>query len=113
MALIGRLHPLLIHFPIALVIAAAAAEGAALLTGDDDWRTVAVRNVRAGAGFALFAALAGWRLALTPEMEPSSLLEWHRWHGDEDIVAEQGDHSVQIPGLVRADELRHDRILGG
>src|SRR5438046_1803116 len=81
MALIGRLHPLLIHFPIALVLTAIGAEGAALLTGDEGWRTVAVRNVRAGAAFALVATIAGWRLALAPEMETSSLLEWHRWLG--------------------------------
>ena len=47
MAFIGRLHPLLIHFPIALVLAAAAAEGAASITADDRWRRVAVGNVRA------------------------------------------------------------------
>ena len=44
MAFIGRLHPLLIHFPIALVMAAAAAEGAASITTDDRWRTVAVHH---------------------------------------------------------------------
>src|SRR5215468_4408228 len=81
MAFIGRLHPLLIHFPIALVIAAALAEAAAMVTADERWRTVAVGNVRAGAIFALLAAFAGWRLALGPEMEGSPLLEWHRWLG--------------------------------
>jgi uncharacterized membrane protein len=81
MAFIGRLHPLLIHFPIALVIAAAVAECAAMVTADDGWRTVAVRNVRAGAVFALLATVAGWRLALAPGMEVSPLLEWHRWFG--------------------------------
>src|SRR5215468_3592670 len=81
MAFIGRLHPLLIHFPIALVIAAALAEAAAMVTADERWRTVAVGNVRAGAVFALLAAFAGWRLALAPEMEGSPLLEWHRWLG--------------------------------
>src|SRR5512138_674917 len=81
MAFIGRLHPLLIHFPIALVIAAALAEGAAIVTADEGWRTVAVENVRAGAVFALLATVAGWRLALAPEMEVSPLLEWHRWLG--------------------------------
>jgi uncharacterized membrane protein len=81
MALLGRLHPLLIHFPIALVIAAALAEAAALVTADADWRTVAVGNVRVGAVFALVATIAGWRLALAPEMEVSPLLEWHRWLG--------------------------------
>jgi uncharacterized membrane protein len=48
MAFAGRLHPLLIHFPIALVIVAAIAEIAA--------------TVKAAA----------------PEMDPSALLEWHR-----------------------------------
>ena len=62
MAFVGRLHPLLIHFPIALVIAAALAEGAAVVTADDGWRTVGVENVRAGAVFALLATIAGWRL---------------------------------------------------
>ena len=79
MAFIGRLHPLLIHFPIALVIAAALAEIAAMVTRDGGWRTVAVGNLRAGAVFALVATIAGWRLASAPEMEVSPLLEWHRW----------------------------------
>ena len=81
MALVGRLHPLLIHFPIALVIAAGLAELTAIVTANEDWRTVAVGNVRAGAVFAVLAALAGWLLALAPEMEVSPLLEWHRWLG--------------------------------
>jgi uncharacterized membrane protein len=81
MALIGRLHPALIHFPIALVVVAAAAEVLAMVTADGRWRTVAVGNVRAGAVFALVAAFAGWRLALAPEMAGSPLLEWHRWLG--------------------------------
>jgi len=81
MTLIGRLHPLLIHFPIALVMAAAAAEGFSLVRPAGGWRSVAVRNLRAAAAFAVVAAVAGWRLALQPGMEPSSLLEWHRWLG--------------------------------
>jgi len=81
MAFVGRLHPLLIHFPIALVVVAALAEFVAMVTADERWRTVAVANLRAGAGFALLAAVAGWRLALAPEMEESPLLEWHRWLG--------------------------------
>ena len=81
MAIIGRLHPLLIHFPIALVISAAVAEAVAVITGDDRWCAVAVGNVRAGSIFALVAAIAGWRLALDPGVETSSVLEWHRWLG--------------------------------
>jgi len=81
MAIIGRLHPLLIHFPIALVISALVAELVAAMTGNDRWHVVAVGNVRAGAGFAMLAAVAGWRFALDPGVGTSSVLEWHRWLG--------------------------------
>ena len=81
MALVGRLHPLIVHFPIALVMLAAAAEGAAAATGDWRWRTVAVINLRAGAAFAVAAVIAGWRLASAPGVESTPLLEWHRWLG--------------------------------
>jgi uncharacterized membrane protein len=81
MALVGRLHPLIVHFPIALVILAAAAEGAAAATGDWRWRTLAVINLRAGASFAVAAVIAGWRLASAPGVDSTPLLEWHRWLG--------------------------------
>ena len=81
MAFLGRLHPLLIHFPIALVISAALAEATAVLTRDDRWCAVAVANVRAGSMAALLAVIAGWRLALDPGSEMSTVLEWHRWLG--------------------------------
>jgi uncharacterized membrane protein len=81
MAFIGRLHPLLIHFPIALVIVAVAAESVATVTHDDRWRAMAVGNVRAGAVFGLIAAVAGWRLAMAGSIEVTPLLEWHRWLG--------------------------------
>src|SRR5947209_1615434 len=81
MALLGRLHPLLVHFPIGLVIFAAVAEAVATLTKDGRWRTVALANVRAGAAFGVLAAVAGWRLASAPGMEASALLELHRGLG--------------------------------
>jgi uncharacterized membrane protein len=81
MALLGRLHPLIVHFPIALVIVAAVCEVGSIATGRSQWRTVAVFNVRAGAGFAVAAATAGWRLASSPAVELTPLLEWHRWLG--------------------------------
>jgi len=75
MALVGRLHPLIVRFPIALVMLAAAA------TGDRRWRIVGVINLRAGAAFAVAAVIAGWRLASAPGVDPTTLLEWHRWLG--------------------------------
>jgi uncharacterized membrane protein len=81
MALIGRLHPLLVHFPIGLVLVAAVAELLAMTTGLWDCRVVAVANVRAGAVFAIGAAVAGWRLASSAGIEATTSLEWHRWLG--------------------------------
>ena len=81
MAFVGRLHPLLIHFPIALALAAAAAEGMAILVHDGRWHTMAVGNVRAAAVLAVMAAVAGWRMATASGIETSTVLEWHRWIG--------------------------------
>jgi uncharacterized membrane protein len=81
MTLVGRLHPLIVHFPIALVIVAAMAEGGAIATGGRRWREVAVVNLRAGAVFAFAAVIAGWRLASATGVEVTPLLEWHRWLG--------------------------------
>ncbi len=78
MALIGRMHPLLVHFPIALVFMALAAEGAARLARDSRWRIVAVTNVRLAALFAVAAAVAGWRFAAAAG-DTTPMLEWHRW----------------------------------
>jgi MFS family permease len=41
------------------------------------------------------------------------VFEGHRRHRHEDVVRQKGDQCVEIRGLVRADELRHDRILDG
>ena len=81
MTLIGHLHPVLVHFPIALVIVASVAEAAAIVSGDERWRTLAIGNLRAGAAFALAAALAGWYFAAGLGTDTAPLLEWHRWLG--------------------------------
>ena len=81
MAVVGRLHPLLLHFPIGLILAAAAAEIVAIHTGRSDWRSIAAANVRAGAAMGALTALAGWRLASSDLVEPSRLLAWHGWIG--------------------------------
>src|SRR5258707_13219826 len=81
MALMGRLHPLLVHFPIALILIAAVAELVAMATRMPEWRAVAVANVRAGAAFAIVAAVAGWRLGSSRLVEPSGGPEWGRRFG--------------------------------
>jgi uncharacterized membrane protein len=81
MTLVGKLHPLLVHFPIGLILAAAAAEIVAIHTGRADWRAIAVANLRAGAAMGALTAVAGWGLASADIVEASRLLTWHRWIG--------------------------------
>jgi uncharacterized membrane protein len=81
MTLIGKFHPLLVHFPIALVLAAAAAELVAFTTARLAWRTVAVANLRAGAAIAVVTTITGWLLAWSPVVDATPTLEWHRWIG--------------------------------
>jgi uncharacterized membrane protein len=90
MALTGRLHPLILHFPIALVIVAAAAEVAAILTNSRAWHTVAVANIRVGAVCAAAAAATGWLLASSTIVDDVRALEWHRWMGTAATVAIAG-----------------------
>ena len=69
MALVGTLHPLLVHFPIGLILAAAAAELVAIHTGRADWRAIAVANARAGAAMG---ASQPWRDGGWPPRHSSS-----------------------------------------
>jgi uncharacterized membrane protein len=81
MAFVSKFHPLLVHFPIALVLAAAAAELVVIATARKAWRTVAVANIRAGAAMAIVTAMTGWLFASSPLVDATMSLEWHRWLG--------------------------------
>lgn len=81
MTIFGRFHPLFVHFPVGLVLAAAAFEILAVLTRRVAWRWLAIANLRAGALSALVTAAAGWALASSGIGEPGPTLEWHRWIG--------------------------------
>jgi uncharacterized membrane protein len=81
MAIIGRFHPVLVHFPIALIVAAFGCELVSMTTRLREWHVAAVANLRIGAVFAVGAAIAGWVFARSPMVEASPSLEWHRWVG--------------------------------
>ena len=81
MSFIGKFHPLLVHFPIALVLAAAAAELVAIAAPRRAWCTVAVANIRAGAAMGVVTAITGWLFASSPLVDAGTSLEWHRWLG--------------------------------
>ena len=90
MSLVGKFHPLLVHFPIGLVLAAAGAELVAMGTRRASWRAVAVANLRAGAVMAALTLIAGWVLATAPFIEPTPSLALHRWTGVTAVVVTLG-----------------------
>ena len=90
MSLIGKLHPLLVHFPIALVLAAAGAEIVAIRTRRASWRAIAVANLRAGAAMGVLTLVAGWLLATAPFVEATPSLALHRWTGVTAVAATIG-----------------------
>jgi uncharacterized membrane protein len=90
MSLIGKLHPLLVHFPIALVLAAAGAEIGAIATQRANWRALALANLRIGAVMGAFTLIAGWVLATAPFVEATPSLALHRWTGVTAVAATIG-----------------------
>src|SRR5258706_6140848 len=81
MALTGRFHPLLVHFPIALVLIAAVAELVSLTTQFPEWHMLAVANIRVGAASAVASPGAGGILASSRIVEGAPAAAWHRWRG--------------------------------
>jgi uncharacterized membrane protein len=81
MTLIGKLHPVFVHFPIALVLTAAAAEFVTIVTALQRWRAVAVVNIQAGAAMGVVTAMTGWIFATSPMVAGGTFLDWHRWIG--------------------------------
>jgi len=88
MSLFGKFHPLLVHFPIGLVLAAAGAEFAAIWTRQARWRAVAIANLRMGAAMGALTLIAGWLLATAVEATPPLTL--HRWTGVAAVAATLG-----------------------
>jgi uncharacterized membrane protein len=86
MELLGRLHPMVIHFPIALFIASLVAEMLYAATRSELFRH-ALRFALWGAAMsALVAAPLGWMFAATGTTEEGWLLEAHRWAGTAALV---------------------------
>jgi mono/diheme cytochrome c family protein/uncharacterized membrane protein len=78
---LGTFHPPAVHFPIALLTAAALAGLLRIATGQPAFDTVTRVMVWFGAVAALIAAILGWCLAGFRLTDPSSLLMTHRWLG--------------------------------
>lgn len=81
----GYFHPLLVHFPIALVFTAALAEFFLAITGRRFFAPVSLFAIRFAAAMIVFTALSGWAAASSGGGDVASssdwILEWHRWLG--------------------------------
>lgn len=79
----GRLHPLVLHFPIALLLLAAAVEGVRCFRIDPRLARLTVFLLALGSVGAVAAAGTGWVFARESHPEPAlrATLQWHRWLG--------------------------------
>jgi mono/diheme cytochrome c family protein/uncharacterized membrane protein len=78
---LGRFHPAAVHFPLALLTAAAVAELLRLLTGKPAFDAVSRYCVWFGALTAVVAGLLGWCLGEFRLTDASGVLMTHRWLG--------------------------------
>lgn len=67
---LGRLHPFLVHFPVALVLTAAVTEAIAVARRDERWGDAARFMITAAAWLAIPAAVAGFARAGAVVIEP-------------------------------------------
>lgn len=77
---LGRFHPLLVHLPIGMLLAAAAMDLAGQRPDRMHLRQSAGFVLLAGAAGALLSAATGWLLAQSGEYDPDAL-DRHRWTG--------------------------------
>ena len=81
LAWLGKFHPPLIHFPIALLTAAALAELLFKRTGAATYRYALLFCVRIGAGAAVVAAVLGWFFGGFRLVDEEWVMTVHRWAG--------------------------------
>jgi uncharacterized membrane protein/mono/diheme cytochrome c family protein len=97
MRLLGRLHPLIVHFPIGLAITAAVVELVNIIRRRRDASPFAFTATGIAAGTAIVAAFFGWLNADYEGATEGTTLFLHRWLG---IIAAGGLSIVFLAGLV-------------
>jgi mono/diheme cytochrome c family protein/uncharacterized membrane protein len=78
---LGKFHPPTVHFPVALLTAAAVAELLGMVTGKPSFETVTRYCVWFGALTALVAGVLGWFLGGFRLSDVSWIMMTHRWLG--------------------------------
>jgi uncharacterized membrane protein/mono/diheme cytochrome c family protein len=84
---LGRFHPPAVHFPIALLAAAAVAELLRLTTGKHAFEAVSRYCVWFGTLTALAAGILGWFRAPFRLVDASWVMMMHRWLGTSTVVS--------------------------
>lgn len=81
----GRLHPLLLHFPLAMLIAAGFVELVMSWRKQARPHLIATFCLFVGTIFTILATWTGWEMAdhedIAANPVKAELLEWHRWTG--------------------------------
>jgi len=74
-----NVHPLFVHFPIALWIAALSFEVVSLVRSSDEWHRTAARLLYLGTLFGLAAAATGWlaQRSVSPTGDAHDVMELH------------------------------------
>jgi mono/diheme cytochrome c family protein/uncharacterized membrane protein len=83
---LGKFHPAAVHFPIALLTAAALAELLRIVTGKPAFDAISRFCVWFGALTAILAGTLGWFLAGFRPTDASWVMMTHRWLGTSTVV---------------------------
>jgi uncharacterized membrane protein len=83
---LGRFHPAAVHFPVALLVAAAVAELLRVATGQPAFDAISRYCVWFGTLAAVIAGVLGWFLAGFQLRDDSWVLTTHRWLGTSTVV---------------------------
>ncbi|MAH65402.1 MAG: hypothetical protein CMJ27_06380 [Phycisphaerae bacterium] len=103
MRLLGRLHPLVVHFPIGLAITAAVVELVNIIRRRRDASPFAFTATGIAAGTAIIAAFFGWLNADYEGATQGTTLFLHRWLG---IIAAGGLSIVFLAGIAGRSGIR-------
>jgi uncharacterized membrane protein len=106
--LLGRLHPLVVHFPIALLVTAASVEAVNLLRGRPIAGEVVFTCLGLGAAGAVVAAILGWQAGAHADFtgRAAEMLDTHYWLGIGSAVG-----SVVALGLCVAERRESSPVL--